>query len=240
MIQAGPPLGLALLPIVLPLGLLLVGSLANPGENSRGLTMFDAMQDYTLVLGLAAAVAIIIHSHYGDPNDTRSTDRSTGNIISNAIADAGVIVLLTAAGGAFGGALRQAGVGTLLSSAMSGPTPTAGVGTSVLPLAFAVTVFMRAAQGSATVAMLTVAAIVAPMVQAGLTFDPLYLALAIGCGSKPLAWMNDSGFWLVGRLSGMTVRQTLQTFSAALTIMGGVGFIAVWTAAVVLPKFVSG
>ena len=68
-----------------------------------------------------------------------------------------------------------------------------------------------------------------------LGFHPVYLALAIGCGSKPIPWMNDSGFWVVGRMSGLTESETLKTFSAELTIMGVVGLLVVMLAAKLIP-----
>jgi GntP family gluconate:H+ symporter len=68
-----------------------------------------------------------------------------------------------------------------------------------------------------------------------LGFHPVYLALAIGCGSKPFSWMNDSGFWIVGRMSGMTESETLKTFTAALAVMGIAGIVVVMIAAAVLP-----
>ena len=57
------------------------------------------------------------------------------------------------------------------------------------------------------------------------TYHPVYLALAIGCGSKPLPWMNDSGFWVISKMSGMTEKETLQTFTACLSVMGLVGIV---------------
>ncbi|GIW99009.1 MAG: hypothetical protein KatS3mg111_2342 [Pirellulaceae bacterium] len=95
----------------------------------------------------------------------------------------------------------------------------------LLVMAFAVTTLIRAAQGSATVAMMTSVAIISPMLDTvDLPFHRLYVALAIGCGSKPLSWMNDSGFWQVCTMTGMTVPQTLKTFTVALTLMGLIGF----------------
>jgi GntP family gluconate:H+ symporter len=68
-----------------------------------------------------------------------------------------------------------------------------------------------------------------------LGFHPVYLALAIGCGSKPLPWMNDSGFWVIGRMSGMNERETLKTLTAQLTIMGVAGLLVVMLLAKVMP-----
>jgi GntP family gluconate:H+ symporter len=65
--------------------------------------------------------------------------------------------------------------------------------------------------------------------------DPIYLALAIGCGSKPFAWMNDSGFWTISRMSGMTERETLRSFSATLTVMGFAGLAVVMVVASIKP-----
>jgi GntP family gluconate:H+ symporter len=65
--------------------------------------------------------------------------------------------------------------------------------------------------------------------------DHRYLALAIGCGSKPIPWMNDSGFWVVGKMSGLTEAETLKTFSTELTLMGFAGIAVVMVAAKMLP-----
>jgi GntP family gluconate:H+ symporter len=114
--------------------------------------------------------------------------------------------------------------------------PSAGTGISLLFVAFAMTMVVRVAQGSATVAMITGAGIVAPIAAATvLPYHPLYLALAVGCGSKPLPWMNDSGFWVVGRMSGMTPAETLRTFSTGLTVMGVAGFLVVVAGALLIP-----
>src|SRR5690606_20824843 len=118
--------------------------------------------------------------------------QTVGRSVTRGIADAGTIVLLTCAGGAFGAALQQLDLATVIGQRFAGLTTPWGI----LWTAFFLTAIIRAAQGSATVAMITSAAIVAPVMESiTLPFHPLYLALAIGCGSKPLPWMNDSGFW---------------------------------------------
>ena len=63
----------------------------------------------------------------------------------------------------------------------------------------------------------------------------ILIALAIGCGSKPLPWMNDSGFWIVSKMSGMNETETLKTFSVMLSLMGVVGFAVVWLASALIP-----
>ena len=104
--------------------------------------------------------------------------------VTQAIRAAGVIVLIIAAGGAFGETLRQTGVASLL-------TGTTGPSYWLLPTAFLITAALRTAQGSATVAMMTSVAMVAELAgDARLPFHPVYIALAIGCGAKNFA----SGF----------------------------------------------
>jgi GntP family gluconate:H+ symporter len=106
----------------------------------------------------------------------------------------------------------------------------------ILPLAWAVTVLIRTAQGSATVAMFTAVGILGGTVSTtDLGFHPVYVALAIGCGSKPFPWMNDSGFWLVTRMSGMTIGETLKSFSVMQCVMATTGLIAVMVFSKVFP-----
>jgi GntP family gluconate:H+ symporter len=107
---------------------------------------------------------------------------------------------------------------------------------ALLPLAFLITTAVRTAQGSATVAMITAVGIVAPVAAGGaLGFHPVYLALAIGCGSKPGMWMNDAGFWIIGKISGLTESETLKTATILMSIMGVVGLGATMLAAWILP-----
>ncbi|NRB44660.1 MAG: GntP family permease, partial [Verrucomicrobiales bacterium] len=68
-----------------------------------------------------------------------------------------------------------------------------------------------------------------------LGFHPVYLALAVGCGSKPIPWMNDSGFWVVTKMSGMQESQTLRTVTPMMSLMGIFGLVVTVTASFLLP-----
>ena len=68
-----------------------------------------------------------------------------------------------------------------------------------------------------------------------LAYSALYLALAIGCGSKPISWANDSGFWVIGRMSGMTPLETFKTVSVMMIVMSVVGLAVVMLGAVLFP-----
>jgi GntP family gluconate:H+ symporter len=156
--------------------------------------------------------------------------KKIGTFVQSALSSAGVIILITAAGGAFGGVLQQTGIGHRIQEMASAHQ------LAVLPLAFVVTAVVRTAQGSATVAMITAVGILGGFADASqLGFHPLYLALVIGCGSKPVPWMNDSGFWLICKMTGMTEGETLRSSSAMMTIMGLVGLVFIMIFARLLP-----
>ncbi len=222
-----PPLAWAVLPIVLPLTLIALaetGRALAPGS-AEGLQIveFLGQGSMALLLGTAVAVLLLVRSH-----SWRWAPIKTA--LGAAVSSGGVILLITAAGGAFGAALRQ----TDVAARLSGLSGSGGFG--LLLAAFGVTALVRIAQGSATVAMLTAAGVVAPVALATpLPFHPVYLALAVGCGSKPVPWMNDSGFWIIGRMSGMTELETLRSASVMMTLMGCVGFGVVLLGAWLLP-----
>ena len=160
----------------------------------------------------------------------RPADMSIPKVVQTALAGGGIIILITAGGSAFGSMMKASGIAEELGGWFSES------GGMILVVAFVLTALVRMAQGSATVAMITCGGIVASLLQdVELGFHPVYLALAIGCGSKPGPWMNDSGFWVISKMSGMTEAETLKTFSVMLTLMGCAGFAVVWVASKVLP-----
>ena len=146
------------------------------------------------------------------------------------IETAAVIILITSAGGAFGYLLRSVGVGDAIKNAADGSQM------SLLLLAYVVASVIRIAQGSATVAMLTTSSMIAPMLEAqALPFHPLYVFLVIGWGSMTCSWMNDSGFWVVSRLGGLTERETLRSWTVMLTVISLSGFLVTFVASKLLP-----
>jgi GntP family gluconate:H+ symporter len=144
---------------------------------------------------------------------------------------AGVIILITSAGGAFGLMLRNAGVGEAIREAV------AGRGLNLILLSWLVASVIRLAQGSATVAMLTTSAMVYPIMTGDqvLPYHPLYIFMAIGFGAMILSWMNDSGFWVVGRLSGFTEKETLKSWTVIVTVNSVVGLLLCLVGSKLLP-----
>lgn len=225
-----PSLWASLFPILLPVALIAIGSfLSNQfeDETASGLvTLFITLGDKNLALTLAAAASLLlVYRHF---NQDRSTLKT---VVDGALTSAAAIILITSAGGALGGILQQTGI-TFRIEALASQYKI-----GVLPLAFFVTALVRTAQGSATVAMITASGVLAGFGDPqNLGFHPAYIAMAIGCGSKLIPWMNDSGFWVIGRLSGMTETETLKSFSVLLTLMGFAGLIFTMVFATLLPK----
>jgi GntP family gluconate:H+ symporter len=232
-----PPLWLSLAPILIPVlfiaGGTVVDMLLKGSADDEPAGWLVALQPSLELLGnkniaLILAAAIAIGTLVWQKRPSRA---QLALAVQTALAGGGVIILITAAGGSFGHVLRQTNIAGQIQELM----PAAQVGL-LIPLAFCVTMLVRIAQGSATVAMITAVGIIAPLAAASdLTYHPVYLALAIGCGSKPIAWMNDSGFWIISRMSGMTELETLKTSSTMSAIMGFVGLAITMLGASLLP-----
>ncbi len=156
--------------------------------------------------------------------------KQLGESMEPAFGSAGLIILITAAGGAYGGMLQLTGVGKALSSlaeAWSIPTILFG---------FLLSALLKIAQGSSTVAMTTTAAIMFPMVDpAKLQYHIVYLGMSISSGALVGSWMNDSGFWIYKQMSGLTEKEALKTWTPLLAMLGVVGFVCSWIGSVVVP-----
>ena len=99
----------------------------------------------------------------------------------------------------------------------------------IVMVAFLIALFVRVAQGSATVAMVTGAGLVSPIIADMSVSQPVLglITISIAAGSTAVSHVNDSGFWLVNRFFGMTEKQTLKTWTVMETIVGFVGFAVV-------------
>lgn len=152
-------------------------------------------------------------------------------ICDNALGPICAIVLVTGAGGMFGGVLRASGIGDALSAMLS------DTGMPVIVAAFFISLALRVAQGSATVALTTTAALIAPTVAAtaGLSqFDLCFIVIAIASGATALSHVNDSGFWLVSRFLEMDTKTTLKTWTVMETLIGVVGFVIALIGSIIL------
>ncbi len=141
-------------------------------------------------------------------------------IVDSALGPVCSVILITGAGGMFGGVLRASGIGNALSSALS------DIGMPVFVAGFLIATALRVAQGSATVALIAAAGLIQPAVQAA-GYQGVELAaivIAVASGSVMLSHVNDSGFWLVGRFFGMDIKTTFKTWTVMQTLVGLLGF----------------
>lgn len=225
-----PSLGLSLLPVLIPLVFItlkaIVDTFIDIGDSSNFLIMvvdFLGEKNTALVGGAIAGLILVFFQK-------RNEKSALTKAIQTALMSGGVIILITAAGGAFGAMLQQTGI----SSRIGGLTQ--GFQMAIIPLAFFISLVVRTAQGSATVAMITASGILAGMAGTmDLGYHQLYVGLAIACGSKIFPWMNDSGFWIVCKMSSLSEKEVLKTFSSMLTIMGFTGLIVILIAAQLWP-----
>jgi len=132
------------------------------------------------------------------------------------------VILITGAGGMFGGVLRASGIGDALASLLS------DLGLPIIVAAFIISACLRVAQGSATVALTTTAALLSPVVAANpqlSAFDLCFIVISIAGGATVLSHFNDSGFWLVSRLLNMDEKTTLKTWTVMETLLGTLAFV---------------
>ncbi len=231
-----PPLWLATAPVVLPV-LLIIGNsafslvsldAASPAwlHTARGIVAIVGNPNLAL---LFSAVIAILTLFVG-----RGLSRADlSHSIETALMSGGVIILITAGGGAFGAMLQVAKVGPAIEHFFSG---TQATGLMILVLGFSVASVLKIAQGSSTVAMITGSAMLAGVAgSASLGFHPVYLATAIGSGSLMGSWMNDSGFWIFSKMSGLTESEALKSWTPALMVLALVGLAVTLLLAATLP-----
>jgi len=152
------------------------------------------------------------------------------DIASGALEPAGVIILVTGAGGV----LKQVMIDTDVGRAIAEPLVRLGV--PMLVLAFLVAMIIRIMQGSSTVAMLTAAGLLSPVIEPS---DPspelrALLVIAIASGATLVSHVNDSGFWLINRYLGLTVEDTLRTWTATTALVAVVGLASTLVLSVVV------
>jgi gluconate:H+ symporter, GntP family len=205
-VSAGAAVAVVLTPVVLML-LRAVAEIVLPSDNPvRG--VLDVIGDPTVAL-LAGVVLGMLLLGLPAGMDRRALSDSVGGALP-AIAG---ILLIVGAGGGFKQVLVDAGVGTLIGNWAS------AMALSPLLLGWLVAVGIRVATGSATVATITAAGIVAPLAAGLSPATVALLALAIGAGSLFFSHVNDAGFWLVKQYFGLTVGQTIKSWSLMETII---------------------
>jgi gluconate:H+ symporter, GntP family len=212
-------------PVILPLLLISLKSfteLSGHGGDSNYLQLVNFLGDPVMAL-LAGVISGFILFPLGKL-------KSINNFLVEAIEKAGPILIITAAGGTFGAVIKATGIGGIISEFVAD----SHLG---LFIPFLIAVLLKTAQGSSTVAAITAASIVAPMIGA-LQLDSemgrIITLLAIGAGTLTISHANDSYFWVVSRFSGLSTRLTLRMFSSTTIVVSIVSILIIYLLSVFL------
>jgi len=233
-----PPLWLAVLPVVMPVLLISMSTIVDalkiwaPAHED----IWSTIRPFTSVIGnpnlallFSAALAMLLYTRQRKP-----TREQVANMVDSSLMGAGVVILIVAAGGAFGAMLQAAQIGPAIQRVFAHTG--GGSGIDILLLAFAVTSVVKIAQGSSTVAMITAAGIIGAMIKENpLPFHNVYLGTAIAAGSLVGSWMNDAGFWVFSKIGVVTEVETLRSWTPLLAVVGVVSMLTTLLMASVLP-----
>ena len=221
-----PGFGVSMMPILLPVGLISANTVAETiAEGGRVVEWMGFVGDPNIALILSAAFSLwLLASH------KRLSLQQLVKPVEQALLSAGLIILITSSGGAFGGMLVLAGVGEVLGGFAE------SMGVSLVIVGFLVATVFKISQGSGTVAMITSASIMAPLIAANPPpYHAVYVLMAIGSGAMVGMWMNDSGFWVFRTMTGLTEIETLQSKSMTLVVLGVVALATTLLGAWLVP-----
>jgi len=226
-----PGFWISVSPIILPVVLISINTVTKAldmGGQVAQITAVLGNPNLALLFSAAIAMFVLIRSR------GLSLKELSGKM-DTALMSGGIIILITAGGGAFGAMLRAAGVQDAVKGFIDAGG--GGLGLTLLLLAFAVSSIIKFAQGSGTVAMITTASMFAAM---GISEEMLgcnlvYLAMAIGSGSLVGDWMNNSGFWIFARMGGLTEIETLKSWTILTAALGLIALAFTLLFASVLP-----
>lgn len=198
-----PSFGAAMLPILLPIVLILMGTVTGAvlGTVPQWVSFFS---DKTVAMLMGVFAAILVARG-------NMTSEQIQKSIGKSLNDAGVVLLITGAGGALGSVLTASGVGGAITDVMS------HVSIHPVLLAWLIASLMKIAQGSGTVAMITAVSILAPTVPT-MDISPIWVAMAAFSGTLFGGHLNDSGFWVTAKIAGLTTSGGLKTYTVVCAL----------------------
>ncbi|KAA9394862.1 GntT protein [Kocuria coralli] len=216
-----PSVLLVLSTIVLPLALIMGGTTFSVvlGAENPLTTVFSLVgaSHVALLIGVIYAAGVLGFRFGWSRDDVE-------NVINSALPPVAAVILITGAGGMFGYSLRETGVAEAVADLLG------STGLPIIFLGWLLAIVIRGAQGSATVAMLTTAPLVAPLLTS-MSLEPVQIALvavAIGAGTMGLSHVNDSMFWIWSRYFAVPVSTSLKTWTLVSTVASVTGLIVVW------------
>ncbi|MCY1695651.1 GntP family permease [Curtobacterium sp. SL109] len=219
-----PSFAVALVGILLPVVLMLaqaVREATSPDAAGTWVGVLDFLGTPMIAIGLAAVYAMVFFA-IGGGMDRSAVSKS----LESALPPVAGVLLIVGAGGGFKQVLIDTGIGGVIADAVKDS------GISVLLVAWVVSALVRVATGSATVATVTAAGIMAPIAQDLSSPVVSLLVLAIGAGSVFLSHVNDAGFWLVKSYFNTTVGQTFKTWTVLECLISVSGLLGVLLAGV--------
>lgn len=200
------------LPILIPLVLIFGNTGMNALQDGGVISLSDTVMSYITFLGnpiIAVGLGLIYALVFLTKNFTKD---ETLNELEEGVKSAGIILLVTGAGGALGEVLRVGGTGQVIAEQVA----TWSVPAILIP--FLIATFVRLVQGSGTVAMITAASIAAPIVS-NMGLDPVLAAQAAAFGAMVFSYFNDSLFWVVNRMLGITkIKEQIMVWSVPTTL----------------------
>lgn len=220
--QTLPSFGLIALIIGSPIFLIVANTLLNSPEMAS-ISGLDSVRSVFQLIGhpftaliIANLIAwLVLGLKRGSSKETLL------DIMTKSMGPAGIIILLTGAGGVFKQMLVNTGAGEMMATFF------ADKGLGLLFFAYISAILIRVLQGSATVAMITAAGLVAPVLVGTTSIEASLVVIAIAAGATILSHVNDSGFWLVSKYLGLSEVQTLKSWSVATTLISITGFFMV-------------
>ncbi|TFD53630.1 GntP family permease [Cryobacterium sp. Hh7] len=221
--ESAPKVGTVLSLLLLPIGLIFLNTGLNMAATAGLVSLDDAWVQVLRAFG-ETPVALLITVLLGMILLGWKKRKSSGLIeavVDSALGPVAAVILITGAGGMFGGVLQASGIGTAIAESLD------SIGLPVIVAGFVIAAVVRIAQGSATVALTTSAALLQPVVMSNSTYNPVELAaivLALAAGSVFAGHVNDSGFWLISRFFEMDTKTTLKTWTVGQALVGVVGF----------------
>lgn len=211
---AKPGFKVSMVALLFPIVLILLSNVLNmvlpEGSNIANIASFLGDKNISILLGIVGALLLL----------RKYIDKTLGDIVIEAAESAGLILLITGAGGAFGNVINSSGIGNFLVETMS------GLNISVIVLGFVLSALLRISQGSTTVALVTTSSILGPAL-VGTGVSPILVGLAICAGGTGLSLPNDSGFWVLSRFGELSVKDTLKSWTVGGTIAGFTAFAMV-------------
>ncbi|MFY9263186.1 MAG: GntP family transporter [Actinomycetaceae bacterium] len=213
--------GTVMVLILLPILQIMLGTVGNMmlEEGTTGQRWLSMIGSSAIALLTGVIVAYLVIG-----SKMKWSLEKRGSILDSALPDVAVIVFVTGAGGVFANVLVTSGIGAALADALI------AMNMPIILAGFLIASALRASQGSATVAILTSAGLmVEPIAAAGYSeMQTVLVTLAIAFGGLGLSHINDSGFWIVTKYLGLSVKDGLKTWTVLTTIVGVVGFLLTW------------